>query len=61
MGPRACSLSVLMPISAPRPYCWPSLKRVLQLTMTLAVSTDCTKRSAAAVSWVRMASVWRLP
>jgi hypothetical protein len=34
-------LSVLMPISAPRPYSPPSAKRVLALTITLAESTRC--------------------
>ena len=33
-GPRAWNLSVLMPISAPRPNSKPSLKRVLALTST---------------------------
>ena len=45
-GPRACSLSVEMPISAPRPYSKPSAKRVLALTITLAESTSRRKRIA---------------
>ena len=32
IGPRACSLSVLMPTSAPNPYSYPSAKRVLAFT-----------------------------
>ena len=43
-GPRAWNLSVLMPISAPRPNSKPSAKRVLVLTMTLAESTSRKKR-----------------
>ena len=39
MGPRAWNLSVLMPISAPRPNSKPSLNRVLALTMTAEEST----------------------
>ena len=38
-GPRAWNLSVLMPISAPRPNSPPSLNRVLALTITAALST----------------------
>ena len=48
-GPRACSLSVEMPISAPRPYSKPSAKRVEALTMTLAESTSRRKRIACGV------------
>src|SRR5271170_4545333 len=47
IGPRAWSLSVLMPISAPRPYSPPSAKRVLALTRTLAESTAATNCSIA--------------
>ena len=39
MGPRAWSLSVLMPISAPMPNSPPSLNRVLVLMNTAAEST----------------------
>jgi hypothetical protein len=60
-GPRAWNLSVLMPISAPRPYSKPSAKRVLAFTITLAESTSRRKRMAAAWFVVRMASVWWLP
>jgi hypothetical protein len=44
-------LSVLMPISAPRPYSKPSAKRVLALTITLAESTSRRKRMA--FGWLR--------
>ncbi len=47
-GPRAWILSVLMPISAPRPSWPPSLKRVLALTITAELSTAATKRWADA-------------
>src|SRR5208337_3609291 len=42
-GPRAWYLSVLMPISAPRPSWPPSLNRVLALTITAELSTPATK------------------
>src|SRR5690606_13764413 len=43
-GPRACSLSVEMPISAPRPNSKPSANRVDALIMTEAASTSRRKR-----------------
>src|SRR5450830_291024 len=46
-GTRACSLSLEMPISAPRPYSKPSAKRVEALTMTEAESTSRRKRMAS--------------
>src|SRR5690606_36189896 len=46
-GPRACSLSVEMPISAPRPYSKPSAKRVEALTITELESTSVRKRRAS--------------
>jgi hypothetical protein len=54
-------LSVEMPISAPSPISPPSLKRVLALTRTTAVSTRAANRSAAAVSAVMIESVCREP
>src|SRR5207237_6216829 len=60
-GPRACSLSVEMPISAPRPYSKPSAKRVDTLTITLAESTSRRKRIALACESVTIASVWCEP
>src|SRR5690606_23457147 len=45
-GPRACSLSVEMPISAPSPYSKPSAKRVEALTTTELESTSRRKRCA---------------
>src|SRR6185295_15375798 len=56
-GPRACSLSVEMPTSAPRPYSKPSAKRVDAFTITELESTSRTKRSAWPGSSVTMASV----
>src|SRR5207237_6013561 len=56
-GPRAWNLSVLMPISAPRPYSKPSAKRVDALTITLAESTSRRKRIAFEWLSVRIASV----
>ncbi|MCY1563442.1 hypothetical protein D9M68_1010460 [compost metagenome] len=53
-------MSVLMPISAPRPNSKPSAKRVLAFTMTLAESTSRRKRWACMWLVVRMASVWWL-
>src|SRR5580658_4938623 len=57
IGPRAWSLSVLMPISAPSPYSPPSANRVLALTRTLAESTAATNRSIAGLELLRIASV----
>ena len=45
-GPRACSLLVEMPISAPRPNSKPSAKRVDALTSTELESTSRRKRIA---------------
>src|SRR5574340_817028 len=45
-GPRACILSVEMPISAPRPYSKPSAKRVEAFTITELESTSRRKRIA---------------
>src|SRR5260221_2476777 len=56
-GPRACSLLVEMPISAPRPYSKPSAKRVDALTITELESTSRQKRIALAWSDVTIASV----
>src|SRR4029077_4192535 len=56
-GPRACSLSVEMPISAPRPYSKPSAKRVEALTKTELESTSRRNRRALASSSVTIASV----
>src|SRR5690606_36463796 len=56
-GPRACSLSVEMPISAPRPYSKPSAKRVEALTITELESTSVRKRRASVKFSVMMASV----
>jgi len=61
MGPRAWSFWVLMPISAPKPNCSPSVKRVEALTMTAAASTSRVNRRAATRSVVQMASVWPVP
>ena len=60
-GPRACSLSVEMPISVSRPYSKLSAKRVETLTITLAEPTSRRKRVAAACESVTMASVWCEP
>ncbi len=60
-GPRAWILSVLMPISAPRPSWPPSLNRVLALTITAELSTSLTNRCEAARSLVTIASVWPEP
>src|SRR3978361_1264315 len=46
-GPRACSLSLEMPISAPRPNSKPSAKRVDAFTITDAESTSRKKRNAS--------------
>src|SRR6266496_5803223 len=43
-GPRACSLLVEMPISAPSPYSKPSAKRVDAFTITELESTSRRKR-----------------
>src|SRR5450830_1692179 len=56
-GPRACSLSLEIPISAPRPYSKPSAKRVEALIITDAESTSRRKRIAAEWSSVMIASV----
>src|SRR5207249_11192685 len=56
-GPRACSLSVEMPISAPRPYSKPSAKRVEAFTNTELESTSRRKRFACASFSVTIASV----
>src|SRR6185503_11022742 len=45
-GPRACSLLVEIPISAPSPYSKPSAKRVDALTITELESTSRRKRIA---------------
>src|SRR3569623_695219 len=45
-GPRTWILSVLMPISAPRPYSKPSAKRVEAFTITELESTSRRKRRA---------------
>src|SRR6202007_2960720 len=45
-GPRACSLLVEMPISAPRPYSKPSAKRVDALIITELESTSRRNRIA---------------
>ena len=58
IGPRACSFCVEIPISAPKPNSPPSVNRVEALTITAAESTRDTKRRAADVEVVRMASVW---
>ena len=42
-GPRACSLSLEMPISAPRPYSNPSAKKVGVLSITELESTSAYK------------------
>ena len=60
-GPRAWSLSVEIPISAPSPSSPPSLKRVLALTSTTAVSTRAANLLAADSSEVMIASVCREP
>ena len=57
MGPRACSFWVEMPISAPKPNWNPSVKRVLALTYTAALSTSFKNFCAAAGSAVMMASL----
>ena len=58
IGPRACSLSVLIPISAPSPYSPPSANRVLALTTTLALSTCVVNHWIANASADRIPSVW---
>ena len=57
MGPRAWSLSVEIPISAPRPYCPPSEKRVEQLMKTFAESIFCVNWLAVWILLVTIASV----
>src|SRR6267142_3168543 len=56
-GPRACSLSVEMPTSAPRPYSKPSAKRVDAFTSTELESTSRRNRCARCQSSVTIASV----
>src|SRR5262249_37990309 len=56
-GPRACSLSVEMPISAPSPYSKPSAKRVAAFTSTELESASRRKRLACASFSVTIASV----
>ena len=60
MGPRAWSFWVEMPISAPMPYCSPSVKAVLALIMTAAESTSSANRCAVVMLVVQIASVWPL-
>ena len=60
-GPRACSLPVEMPTSAPSPKRKPSAKRVEQFQKTSAESTAARNSSAAARSSVTIASVWCEP
>src|SRR5699024_7315781 len=60
-GPRACSLSVEMPISAPRPYSKPSAKRVEALTMTEDESTARMKARARMTFSITMTSIWYEP
>ena len=60
-GPRAWSLPVAMPISAPKPNSPPSANWVEALCSTIALSTSARKRSAAALSAVTIASVWCEP
>src|SRR5690606_23978105 len=56
-GPRACSLSVEIPISAPSPYSKPSANRVEALTITELESTSARKRRARVKSSVTIDSV----
>ena len=60
-GPRACSLPVEIPISAPMPNSPPSANWVEALTSTIALSTSLMNFSAASASSVMMASVWSEP
>src|SRR5689334_25382611 len=60
-GPRACSLPVPIPISAPMPNSAPSANWVEAFHSTIAESSAERKRSAAALSSVTMLSVWREP
>src|SRR5580704_15301019 len=57
-GPRACSLPVAMPISAPKPNSPPSANCVEALCRTIAESTSRRNFSAAFLSSVTIASVW---
>src|SRR4051794_38644658 len=56
-GPRACSLPVAMPISAPKPNSPPSANWVEALCRTIAESTSLRNFSAACASAVTIASV----
>ena len=60
-GPRACSLPVEMPISAPMPNSPPSANWVEALTSTMALSTFFRNLSAALASPVMILSVWLEP
>src|SRR3989338_8306409 len=61
MGPRAWSLSVEMPISAPMPNCPPSVSLVEALTYTAAESTSLVNLLAWVMFSVTMASEWLEP
>jgi hypothetical protein len=61
IGPKAWIFVVLMPISAPSPSWWPSLKRVEAFTSTRDESTSRRKRIARPWSRVMIASVCRDP
>jgi len=52
---------VLMPISAPKPNWWPSLKRVEAFQSTTALSIPARNFSAVAASAVTIVSVWCEP
>src|SRR5687767_7617292 len=56
-GPRACSLPVAMPISAPKPNSPPSANWVEALCSTMAESTSLRNLSAVSLSSVTIASV----
>jgi hypothetical protein len=60
IGPRAWSLSVLIPISAPKPNSPPSLKRVETFQKTAAESTAARNRRAAGSSAVTMVSLFTI-
>src|SRR5918996_2048333 len=55
-GPRACSLPVAMPISAPMPNSPPSANWVEALRIRIALSSRSKKHAAALSSSVRMQS-----
>src|SRR5512137_1624858 len=61
IGPKAWSLLVEMPISAPSPSSPPSLNRVEALITTALAVTSRSKRRALARSRVRIDSVWSEP